>query len=92
MSTKKTTKQTSDGVSVRIDRALAEVRRLRTRIAKLAKLTKHVAFERKFGAGLDAAFPGRSRPSNRAKWCRRIAQEYGISYTTVRTAFAGVWV
>jgi hypothetical protein len=55
------------------------------------KLADHVAFERKFGRGLDAVFPGRSRPSSRLKWCRRIAKEYGLSDETVRAAFAGVW-
>ena len=56
-----------------------------------AKLADHIAFERKFGANLDDVFPGRSRPARRIKWCRQIAQEYGLSYTTVKAAFASVW-
>jgi hypothetical protein len=55
------------------------------------KLADHVAFERKFGANLDAVFPGRSRPSSRIKHCRQLAREWGVSYTTVHRAFASVW-
>jgi hypothetical protein len=61
------------------------------RLERLMKLAKHLAFEKRFGANLDAAFPGRSRPSSRIKRCRQLAREFGLSYATVRTAFASVW-
>jgi hypothetical protein len=58
----------------------------------MSELQKHVTFERKYGANLDAAFPERSRPANRARWCRSMAKDFGVSQATVKAAFRGVWL